>query len=134
MFDLTGKTALITGASGGIGSQIATALHQQGAQVVLHGTRAEKLASLQDTLGERAHCLPADRSTVRVVRLNSFVPRCFSSDSRCLDTTDGATPISSAAALNERFLAISVNRRIAVSWSIFAVLILPATKKNLSVQ
>ena len=53
MFDLTGKTALVTGASGGIGSQIATALYQQGAQVVLHGTRAEKLAELQQTLGER---------------------------------------------------------------------------------
>ena len=67
MFDLTGKTALVTGASGGIGSQIATALHQQGAQVVLHGTRAEKLAELQQTLGERAHCLPADLSDRQAV-------------------------------------------------------------------
>ena len=67
MFDLSGKTALVTGASGGIGSQIATALHQQGAQVVLHGTRAEKLAELQQTLGERAHCLPADLSDRQAV-------------------------------------------------------------------
>ena len=66
MFDLTGKTALVTGASGGIGSQINT-LHQQGAQVVLHGTRAEKLAELQQTLGEGAHCLPADLSDRQAV-------------------------------------------------------------------
>ena len=41
MFDLTGKTALVTGASGGIGKAIATRLHQQGAYVILHGTREE---------------------------------------------------------------------------------------------
>ena len=62
MFDLTGKTALVTGASGGIGSQIATALYGQGANVVLHGTRADRLASLQESLGEGANCLPADLS------------------------------------------------------------------------
>lgn len=62
MFDLTNKTALITGASGGIGSAIATALHAQGAQVILHGTRTEKLVSLRDTMGERAYCLTADLS------------------------------------------------------------------------
>ena len=50
MFDLTGNTALITGASGGIGAAIARALHQQGATVVLHGTRAERLAALADEL------------------------------------------------------------------------------------
>ena len=55
MFDLSGKTALVTGASGGIGSQIASALHGQGANVILHGTRANRLASLQDSLGERAY-------------------------------------------------------------------------------
>ena len=60
MFDLSGKTALVTGASGGIGSQIVTALHDQGANVILHGTRADRLASLQESLGERACCLPAD--------------------------------------------------------------------------
>ena len=46
MFDLTGKTALVTGASGGIGGAIAKALHGQGAAVVLSGTRAEALEAL----------------------------------------------------------------------------------------
>ena len=67
MFDLTGKTALVTGASGGIGSQIAVALYGQGANVVLHGTRAEKLVDLQRSLGARAYCLPADLSDREVV-------------------------------------------------------------------
>ena len=62
MFDLSGKTALVTGASGGIGSKIVTALHGQGAKVILHGTRADRLASLQESFGERAYCLPADLS------------------------------------------------------------------------
>jgi 3-oxoacyl-[acyl-carrier protein] reductase len=60
MFRLDGKTALITGASGGIGAAIATALHGQGASVVLSGTRREALESLAHTLGERAHVCPAD--------------------------------------------------------------------------
>ncbi|GAA0543162.1 3-oxoacyl-[acyl-carrier protein] reductase [Rhizomicrobium palustre] len=54
MFDLTGKVALITGASGGIGNAIAKALHAQGASVVLSGTRAEALEALKAELGERA--------------------------------------------------------------------------------
>jgi 3-oxoacyl-[acyl-carrier protein] reductase len=54
MFDLTGKTALVTGASGGIGGAIATALHAQGASVVLSGTRAEALDALKAELGARA--------------------------------------------------------------------------------
>ena len=49
MFDLSGKTAMVTGASGGIGSEIVTALHAQGAKVILHGTRADRLASLQES-------------------------------------------------------------------------------------
>ena len=60
--DLTGKSALITGASGGIGSAIAKAFHAQGAQVILHGTRAEKLESLKTELGKGAHVLTANLS------------------------------------------------------------------------
>ena len=52
MFDLTGKTALVTGASGGIGADIARKLHQQGAFVVLHGTREQVLADLATELKE----------------------------------------------------------------------------------
>ena len=62
MFDLTGKTALITGASGGIGAEIAKSLHAQGAHVVLHGTRREKLESLASELGERASIVTANLS------------------------------------------------------------------------
>ena len=67
MFDLSGKTALVTGASGGIGSMIVTALHGQGAKVILHGTRADRLASLQESFSERAYCLPADLSDRQAV-------------------------------------------------------------------
>ena len=62
MFDLTGKTALVTGASGGIGEAVARALHAQGASVVLHGTRAEKLEALQKDFGARAFALAVDLS------------------------------------------------------------------------
>ena len=62
MFDLRGKTALVTGASGGIGEAVARALHAQGAVVVLHGTRAEKLEALQKDLGARAFALAVDLS------------------------------------------------------------------------
>lgn len=55
MFDLTGKTALVTGASGGIGSDIARTLHARGATVALSGTRAEALEALKSELGSRAH-------------------------------------------------------------------------------
>ena len=60
MFDLTGKTALVTGASGGIGEAIAAALHGQGATLALSGTRAEKLDQLAGDLGQRTHVLPCD--------------------------------------------------------------------------
>lgn len=60
MFDLTGKNALITGASGGIGGDIARALHGAGAAVGLSGTRVEPLQALADELGERAHVLPCN--------------------------------------------------------------------------
>src|SRR4051812_41210147 len=60
MFDLTGKTALITGASGGLGGSIARALHAQGATVAISGTRREALDQLAGALGERVHVLPAN--------------------------------------------------------------------------
>jgi 3-oxoacyl-[acyl-carrier protein] reductase len=59
MFDLSGKAALITGASGGIGGAIARALHAQGAAVTLSGTRADALEQLRGMLGERAHVVAA---------------------------------------------------------------------------
>jgi 3-oxoacyl-[acyl-carrier protein] reductase len=62
MFDLTGKSALITGASGGIGAAVAKALHGAGGTVALHGTRAERLEALAGELGQRAHVTPADLS------------------------------------------------------------------------
>ena len=67
MFDLAGKTALVTGASGGIGAAIAAQLHARGASVGLHGTRAERLEEIAGQLGERTHILPAkldDRDSV----------------------------------------------------------------------
>ena len=60
MFRLDGKTALITGASGGIGAAIARTLHAQGAAVALSGTREDALQALAGELGERAHVCPAD--------------------------------------------------------------------------
>jgi len=63
MFDLTGKSALVTGASGGIGGAIARALHAQGATVALSGTRVEALETLAAELGgERVRITPADLS------------------------------------------------------------------------
>jgi 3-oxoacyl-[acyl-carrier protein] reductase len=62
MFDLSGKTALVTGASGGIGGGIARALHAQGATVALHGTRREALDALAGELGERVHVVTANLS------------------------------------------------------------------------
>ncbi|OHC73382.1 MAG: 3-oxoacyl-[acyl-carrier-protein] reductase [Rhodospirillales bacterium RIFCSPLOWO2_12_FULL_58_28] len=62
MFDLSGKRALVTGASGGIGGAIARALHAQGATVALSGTRVEALTALADGLGQRAYVTPADLS------------------------------------------------------------------------
>jgi 3-oxoacyl-[acyl-carrier protein] reductase len=62
MFDLTGKCALVTGASGGIGSEIARVLHAAGAVVALSGTRVEPLQALAAELGDRVHVLPCDLS------------------------------------------------------------------------
>ena len=60
MFDLSGQTALVTGASGGIGGAIARALHSQGAQVMVAGTRREALSTLANELGQSAHIGLAD--------------------------------------------------------------------------
>ena len=67
MFDLTGKSALITGATGGIGGAIARTLHARGAQVALSGTRAERLEALAGELGERAHVCPCNLSDLDAV-------------------------------------------------------------------
>ena len=67
MFDLTGKTALVTGASGGIGAAIARALHDAGATVGLSGTRVEPLQALAAELGDRVHVLPCNLSDAEAV-------------------------------------------------------------------
>jgi len=70
MFDLSGKFALVTGASGGIGAAIATALHAQGATVTLSGTRREALDALAEVLGGRVHVQTAnlsDRASVETL-------------------------------------------------------------------
>ncbi|MCK0195418.1 3-oxoacyl-[acyl-carrier-protein] reductase [Ancylobacter sp. 6x-1] len=67
MFDLSGKTALVTGATGGLGGAIARALHAQGATVALSGTRREVLETLAGELGERVHVLPANLASAEEV-------------------------------------------------------------------
>ncbi|MEO9651603.1 MAG: 3-oxoacyl-[acyl-carrier-protein] reductase [Roseobacter sp.] len=67
MFDLQGKNALITGASGGIGAEIARTLHQAGATVGLSGTRVEPLEALAAELGARAHVVPCNLSDLEAV-------------------------------------------------------------------
>jgi 3-oxoacyl-[acyl-carrier protein] reductase len=70
MFDLTGKTALVTGATGGLGGAIARALHAQGATVTLSGTRREALEALAAELGGRVHVAPcnlADKAEVEAL-------------------------------------------------------------------
>ncbi len=59
MFDLEGKTALVTGATGGIGNAIARSLHANGASVALSGRNEDRLKELADDMGERAKCFPA---------------------------------------------------------------------------
>lgn len=73
MFDLSGKTALVTGASGGIGGAIAQALHRQGAVVAVSGTRQDALDQLAAGLGERAHVLACDLGDAAAVE--ALVPR-----------------------------------------------------------
>jgi 3-oxoacyl-[acyl-carrier protein] reductase len=75
MFDLKGRCALITGASGGIGGSIARALYSQGAKVALSGTRLDPLKALADNLGDRAFIVPCNLSDIdagEVITKNSF--------------------------------------------------------------
>jgi 3-oxoacyl-[acyl-carrier protein] reductase len=72
MFDLAGQSALVTGATGGIGGAIARALHSRGAMVTLSGTRKEALETLAHQLGERAFVVPANLSDAESVE--SLVP------------------------------------------------------------
>ncbi|MEM9638490.1 MAG: 3-oxoacyl-[acyl-carrier-protein] reductase [Pseudomonadota bacterium] len=67
MFDLTGKNALVTGASGGIGAEIARLLHGAGATVGLSGTRVDPLEALAGELGDRAHVLPCNLGDMAAV-------------------------------------------------------------------
>ncbi len=67
MFDLSGKSALVTGASGGIGAEIARVLHGAGATVGISGTRVEPLEALASELGERVHVLPCNLSDAAAV-------------------------------------------------------------------
>ena len=67
MFSLTGKTALITGASGGIGAAIAKALYEAGAVIAISGTRIEVLQQLKDEIGEGVHILPCNLSSAEDV-------------------------------------------------------------------
>ena len=68
MFDLTGKNVLVTGASGGIGGEIARRLHASGASVGVSGTRLEPLKALAADLGERAHVLACNLSDPAAIR------------------------------------------------------------------
>lgn len=67
MFDLSGKHALITGATGGLGNTIARILHKQGANILVSGTRREALEQLADALATRVHILPCDLRDVSAV-------------------------------------------------------------------
>ena len=69
MYDLNSKSALVTGASGGIGSAIARKLHAAGAKVALSGTRQEPLERLAEELGERAYILPCNLSDMAAVEV-----------------------------------------------------------------
>ena len=68
MFDLVEKRVLVTGASGGIGSEIATCLHGQGAKVILSGTRQDSLHSLAEKLGQDVHVAACDLSNSKGIQ------------------------------------------------------------------
>ena len=91
MFDLTGKTALVTGATGGIGGAIARALHKQGATVAVSGRQADKLEKLAAELGERVHVLPCDLGNkAQVAKLIDAGRR----QARAASTSSSTTPAS----------------------------------------
>jgi 3-oxoacyl-[acyl-carrier protein] reductase len=68
MFDLKGKKALVTGATGGLGAEIAKALHHQGAEMVISGTRKEKLETLAKEMGKGVHVIPCDLSNAEATQ------------------------------------------------------------------
>src|SRR6516162_6890198 len=74
MFDMTSRTALVTGATGGIGGAIARAFHQQGATVALSGTRRDALDQLSGELKDRVHVLPCNLADKEEVE--ALVPKC----------------------------------------------------------
>ena len=74
MFDLSGKTALVTGATGGIGGAIAHAFHQQGATVTVSGTRGDILDQLAGSLGTRVMCFRCDLADKDAVE--ALIPKC----------------------------------------------------------
>jgi 3-oxoacyl-[acyl-carrier protein] reductase len=74
MFELTGRSALVTGATGGIGSAVARALHQQGATVAISGTRLDVLEQLGASLKERVHVLPCN--LIDPAAVEGLVPKC----------------------------------------------------------
>ena len=74
MFDLSGRTALVTGATGAIGGAIARGLHAQGASVAISGTRADALAALAGDLKDRVHVLPCNLTDAAAV--DALVPQC----------------------------------------------------------
>ncbi len=80
MFDLTGKTALVTGATGGIGGAIARALHRQGAIVAVSGTRRDALDALAGELNDRVHVLPCNLADMSEVE--GLVPKAEEAMSR----------------------------------------------------
>ena len=73
MFELAGKTSLVTGATGGIGREVARAMHRQGAVVAISGTRREALDELAGELGDRVHVIPTDLAANDEVE--ALVPR-----------------------------------------------------------
>ena len=113
MFDLTGRTALVTGATGGIGGAIAQALHAQGATVAISGTRREVLDSFAGKLGERVHVLPCNLADSAEVE--ALVPAAeaawieiFQNDVMASAT---ATPATIAASSAKRARGASSQRR-----------------------